>query len=416
VRILQLAQWYPPLIGGEEGHVRNLSRALAASGHDVTVATLWQPGLPDVEQDGDVRVHRLHGTVQRAGRLFADGSRRSAPPAPDPGTTRSLARLVAEFRPDVVHAHNWMVHAFLPLKRRRGPRLVVSLHDYSLVCATKALLYRGEVCSGPGLTKCLSCAAGHYGPLKGMVTAGANWTSAAFERRLVDLFLPVSRAVAIGNGLPGGQTRFEIVPNFAPSEIADVEPGRRDRRLPEDGYLLFVGAFARLKGVDRLLAAYRRIERPPPLVLVGYRHADTAAMLRNLPRGVIVHESWPHADVMQAWAGSLMGLIPSVWGEPCPTTAIEAMATGTPVIASRIGGLTDLVVDGETGLLVPPRDVDALADAIQGLLRDDDYRRRLGAAARSRFATFSADAVVPRIEAAYERVLTGAASSEVAIA
>jgi glycosyltransferase involved in cell wall biosynthesis len=92
------------------------------------------------------------------------------------------------------------------------------------------------------------------------------------------------------------------------------------------------------------------------------------------------------------------------------------MATGTPVIASRIGGLTDLVVDGETGLLVPPRDVDALADAIQGLLRDDAYRRRLGAAARSRFATFSADAVVPRIEAAYERVLTGAASSEVAIA
>jgi glycosyltransferase involved in cell wall biosynthesis len=403
-----LAQWYAPLIGGEETHVRNLAHELVARGHDVTVATLWQPGLADFEPDGAVRVHRLHGTVQRAEGLFADGRRRSAPPAPDPETTGSLARLVAEVRPDIVHAHNWMVHAYLPLKRRDGPRLVVSLHDFSLVCATKVMLFRGEACSGPGLAKCLGCAAEHYGPLKGVVTAGANWTFGALERRLVDQFLPVSRAVAEGTGLTDGSTPYEVVPNFAPSAIADAGPGPPDPRLPAGGYLLYVGALGRLKGLDRLLDAYRALETRPPLVLVGYRNADTPELLADLPAGVIVHEAWPHADVMRAWGGSLAGLVPSVCIEACPTTAIEAMATGTPLIASRIGGLTDLVTDGETGLLVTPGDVGELTDSLRRLIGDEGLRRRLGAGARARFNAYSAETVVPRVELAYQRVLAGA--------
>ncbi len=399
-----LAQWYAPLIGGEESHVRNLSRELVRRGHAVSVATLWQPGLADVEQDDGVTVHRLRGSVQRAEWLFADGGRRSAPPAPDPGTTIGLARLVDAFRPDIVHAHNWMVHAYLPLKRRHGPRLVVSLHDFSLVCATKVMLNKGAACDGPAVQKCLACAATHYGPIKGAITAGANWTFSALERRLVDLFLPVSHAVAVGTGLADGRTPYEVVPNFAPETIGDLDLGPRDPRLPAGDFLLYVGAFAGLKGVDRLLAAYRSLAPRPPLVMIGYRSADTDRILTDLPDGVVVHESWPHADVMQAWAGALAGIIPSVAIEACPSVAIEAMATGTPVIASRIGGLPDLVTDEMTGLLVTPGDPDALRTALARLLADPGLRDRLGQGARARFNDFAADAVVPRVEAAYERL------------
>jgi glycosyltransferase involved in cell wall biosynthesis len=400
MRILQLAQWYPPLIGGEELHVRNLAHELVGRGHEVTVATLGQPGLPATENDGGVKVRRIQGTVHRARWLFADPGRRSAPPFPDPGTVVGLARLVRATRPDVVHAHNWLVHAFLPLKRPGGPPLILSLHDLSLVCATKVLLRNGAVCSGPGLRKCLACAGTHYGPIKGAITAGANWASSQLERRLVDAFLPVSAAVAAAAGIAGHA--HEVIPNFVPDTIADE--ARPHPSLPDRPYLLYVGAFGRLKGLEVLLDAYTRLEERPPLVLIGYPTAESGPLLARAPRDVIVHEAWSHADVMRAWAGSLVGVVPSICLEACPTTAIEAMASGVPVVASRIGGLPDLVDDEVTGLLVRPGDPEALAEALGRVVRDSALRARLSDGARARFPRFAASRVVPRIEATYARL------------
>ena len=85
-------------------------------------------------------------------------------------------------------------------------------------------------------------------------------------------------------------------------------------------------------------------------------------------------------------------------------SCLEAMAHGKPVVASAVGGLLDLVVDGETGLLVPPRDPGALRAAIQRLLGDTELRLRLGSAARERAVAFEWSRVVPRLLALYEQV------------
>src|SRR5437660_74800 len=84
MRILMLAQFYPPTVGGEERHVRNLSIELAARGHDVAVATLWQEGAPALECDQGVRIHRIRGSLQRTTALFSEKERQHAPPFPDP--------------------------------------------------------------------------------------------------------------------------------------------------------------------------------------------------------------------------------------------------------------------------------------------------------------------------------------------
>ncbi len=88
--------------------------------------------------------------MSRVPGLAADPERAYAPPAPDPLAVRDLRQAIRRFRPDVVHAHNWLVHSYLPLERRSGAAFVLSLHDYSLVCATKRFFYKGGVCSGPG--------------------------------------------------------------------------------------------------------------------------------------------------------------------------------------------------------------------------------------------------------------------------
>ena len=431
MRILMLAQFYPPTVGGEEQHVYDLSHALVARGHHVAVATLWQPGLPQFEMDGfepdgfepdgGVAVYRLRGLAQRATWLYKDDERRHAPPLPDPETTWGLREVLQREQPQIVHAHNWLIHSYLPLDLLRGARLVITLHDYSLVCVQKRLMRFDAPCAGPGLRKCLACAAHHYGRAKGSVTYFSNLAMSAWERQSVDLFLPVSRAVAEGNRLDEDGLPYQVIPNLLPEKLlaegeqAGVQPRVQPlpselERLPEGDFLLFVGDLSADKGANVLLAAYTKLreaegELPvslPPLVVIGRRFGGTAD---ELPPGVIALGRIPHAAVMEAWRRCTIALAPSVWAEPFGIVALEAMVAGKPLVASNTGGLADTVIHGETGLLVPPGDAEALAEGIRQLLEDPELRARLGQAAAQRAIEYRASSVAQRVERAYAAVL-----------
>jgi glycosyltransferase involved in cell wall biosynthesis len=123
---------------------------------------------------------------------------------------------------------------------------------------------------------------------------------------------------------------------------------------------------------------------------------------------VIVAENIPHGDVLRAWQHATLAVVPSRWPDPCPLVVLEAMAAGKPVIASRIGGIPDLVADGTTGLLVPPEDASGLRASIERLLSDGELRARMGQAALERAKTYSATTLVPQIESVYREVIAGA--------
>ena len=410
MRVLMLSQFYPPIIGGEEQHVRALGRALVERGHSVAVATLWHEGLPELELDGEVRVYRVWSSVGRLAALFSS-ERRFAPPAPDPEATLALRRLIARERPDVVHAHNWLVHSFLPLNTRRQLPLVQSLHNYHRVCPTVTLMRDGALCDGPGLARCLGCAGQHYGSAKGTVTTIAHTLTRPWLRAAVDIYLPVSQAVARGNRLESSGLPYEVVPNFIGDEIgvadAETEPpevASYVAQLPAGDFILFAGALARLKGVEVLLRAYAGLADAPPLVLIGYPKPEEP-LPSPLPPNVHVLEDWPRTAVLAAWRRALFGVVPSLWAEPCPTVSLEAMACGRAVVGSRIGGLVDQIVDGETGTLVEAGDVAALRAAMAQLLAHPEERARMGVAARRRVRTFRAATVVPHIESIYAQLL-----------
>jgi len=402
VRVLMLTDVYPPVIGGTELYVQRLSRELAGRGHDVSVVTLEPLGTARREVDHGVAVFRMRGLVQAWGGLHSDPKRPFAPPLPDPRLVWSLASLLREVSWDVVHAHNWLMHSYLPLRAWSRAPLVVTLHDYSLICAKKILMRDGAPCSGPGVAKCLECATEFFGAARGVPTVLGNWAMQLPTRLGVDLFLPVSQAVARGNRLAARKLPFRVIPNFLADHetIDDADP--RLAQLPGDGFLLFVGGLDRSKGVDVLLRAYGGLSGAPPLVIIGASRPDD---LPRLPPNVILLRDWPHPLVLRAWQMSVIGLVPSVWPEPFPTVTLEAMAAGRPVIASRVGGLPDQVVDGETGVLVPPGDPDALRRAIERLLADVALRERLGRAARRAVESFRARAVVPQIERTYAELV-----------
>lgn len=405
LRILMLTQFfYPPTIGGEERFVTDLSHEMAARGHDVSVVTLWQEGFPTFEIDQGVRVHRIRGTMQKISFLFSEGNRTYSPPFPDPGVKRELRRILLEERPDIVHAHNWIVHSFTPLKAWSKAKFVVSLHDYSHVCVQKRLMRQEQRCSGPGKSKCLACGTQFYG-LKGPVTVAANFYWAERERQVIDMFLPVSQAVVEGNLLDIYNAPYQVIPNFVPDEIATLDDDTHPllAQLPKGAFLLYVGDLTRDKGAEVLLRAYAEVKTQMPLVLIG--RPSLIKLDDILPPNALLMGIWPHEAVMGAWKRSTLGLVPSTWAEPFGIVSLEAMYMGKPLIASRSGALADIVVDGETGLLVPPSDPHALAAAIQSLIDDPERRTRMGEQAKKRSVHFQAHTVVSRFEQVYQKLL-----------
>jgi len=406
MRILMVSDFYPPFLGGLERHVQSLSRELVAMGHSVSVATLWHDDLAPFEVDAGVRIYRLKGWHRILKPFHQDASRQYHPTVPDPGIMAELREVVAKERPDILHARGWMLYSVLPLVGNHAPRLVVTLHDYGLVCCKKTFICSGLPCSGPSYLKCVACGRDQLGILKSSALAGGLLLSRAMHER-VARYIAISSAVreaSIG-GSGVRPSRISVVPTMVPDAI--VEEGRAVARpafLPaQDGYILFVGNLSAHKGLDVLFEAYdQALASLAELVVIGIEPAGAG---RRYPAGVTVAVNRPHAEVMAAWRHCSVGVVPSIWPEPFGQVAIEAMVCGCPVVASAIGGLRDAIADGETGLLVPPGDPLALRQALRALLEDPSTRARFGEAGRQRAQRFFASTVVPEIEHVYREVL-----------
>jgi glycosyltransferase involved in cell wall biosynthesis len=373
-----------------------------------------QPGESTV--DG-VRIVRVRAATSQLPFLYSDPARPHMLPVPDPLMSRAIRRELAHGRFDVVHAHNWIANSALgPTARARVP-LVMTLHDYSHICTTARMMEKGsQRCAGPSLSRCLSCASSHYGAAKGPAIVAANAWSAWQRSRRVTRVAAVSGAVAgavrldeTSGWLAGAGLDADVIPNFIPDELVvdDVPPAGADAPL------LFAGDLVPDKGIHVLLDAYRRLDDPPRLVLAGRPTPEVAS---TLPDGVHLAGALPHGDVLEYFRSARAVIVPSVWSDPCPTVVLEAMAAGRPVVAAASGGILDMVVDGNTGLLVPPGDAPALARAILTILENPRTAHAFGVAGRDRARQFTVSAVVERIEHMYLDAIDAVAAtgSEVA--
>lgn len=410
MRVLVASDYYPPFIGGGHRATRALAQRLHTAGHDVTVATVSHGGLAAREVDDGVDVRRLPH-LRSLLRPLRRGRRRQEHHAPfaDPLTAFALRRLLREKRPDVVYAYGWIAYSVAVGRIGTGVPLVLGAHDYGFTCPTRTLVRGGAACPGPSLAACLACAPATYGRAKGWLTALAVLAGRPLLRRSASGVHAISAYVDevttrdLLHGRNGPLRR--TLPSFSEETDAEGDAGAVARALallPAEPFILFVGALRRVKGVHVLLDAYARLDDPPPLVLLGTIESDSPA---SWPAGVVVIEDVPHGAVMQAWTRCLFGVAPSVWPEPLGLVVHEGMSRGRAVVGTRPGGHADLIVDGESGLLVPAGDAAALADALRRLLDDPALRRRLGEAARRRAAETSGERLLPAYEALFRDVV-----------
>jgi glycosyltransferase involved in cell wall biosynthesis len=346
--------------------------------------------------------------------LIRDEDQRHQPPFPDPVTVAGLRRLIGGVEPDVIHAYGWLAFSVAAALGRRRIPLLISARDYGYFCANRTLLRKGEPCSGPAPLKCATCASDYYGATKGLAaTAGVYACKPLLARKMTGLHSvstyvhDVTTRYLFGpEGPPPGLVQVTI-PSFqdvSPDEAlkaSDDGVSAYLARLPAEPYILYVGAFRKVKGLETLFDAYRRLESPPPLVLMGTYERDSPD---NFPADAIILTDVPHAAVMAAWDGAMFGVMPSLWPEPFGATVAEAMNRGKPVIGTTLGGHVDMIGD-DAGLLVPQGDVGALEEAMRSLIGDPERRGEYGRVASERARSFAATSVIPRFEQAYRDVL-----------
>lgn len=370
--------------GGDCAYLLALQQLLERHGHETAVFSMRHPqNLPCPQEE--YFVDYLDYTELNQSRNPAVAAKVLGRSIWSGQAQRNIARLIADWKPDLAHFQN--VHAYLtpsilvPLKKAGIP-VVWSLHDFKLLCPESHFLSNGRVCEecfGGRFWRCTrnrckknSRAASAVASLEAYVH---RWRGIG---RAVDRFIAPSEFVRhkfVEFGHPA--SRFAVMPHFLDGNpVAAAGAG---------GYGLYAGTLMPFKGVGTLLQALAKVPPHPFHVLGGGEMLDTyRRQAAGLGLSQVVFKGFlAGAELEAELSGAAYAVVPSECYETFSFAAQEPLARGIPVIASDLSALPELVQDGETGLLFPPGDAEALAERIARLSDDAALRDRLGAQARA---------------------------------
>ena len=399
--VVMLTTSYPRFPGdGVGAFMEPIARGVAARGHEVHVVAPWHPLIrrPD---ERDVRFHFFRYAPIRALNVFGYAAALKADVALRPAAYlvaplalaagwRAVRRVARETGATVLHAH-WVIPAGLMAAASGvGLPLVVSLHGSDVFVAEAHGVARRAA---------------------RVAFRRAGWVTACSEdlrRRAIDIGADPERLTVVPYGVDGD--RFK--PNPATRARVRAARGLDD----DDRVVVAAGRLVRKKGFEYLIEAVGSLAaRWPRLTLVIAGSGDLEAELRGQTAalGIAAQVRFEGAvtqpQVAEWLAAADVAVVPSVRDDAgnvdgLPNSVLEALVSGTPVVATAAGGIATVAVDGETALVVPERDAAALARSLERLLAEPDRGRALGRSARDTVRrTHDWSCVVERFEESYER-------------
>ena len=383
VRVVHVAPFFPPHVGGLQNHVDVLTREQARLGLEVTVVT------SSIGDGTGEAVDALGRRIVRLPSLDLGADALSL------GMLRRCSATKGTF--DLVHLHG---HLFLSttvgaLCRRLShvPTLMTFHGDFEkLTAAGRAVKAIRDATQGPFILGGLDA-----------IVALTRHDAGHLEAKGAD----PSRIVVIPNGVDLG--------TFRPSTAEAVAAFRGAYGVPDGARVVFfVGRMSEQKGLECLLRAVPLVLREHPdayFVVAGMGHllARYMHIARDLglDRSLTFPGLLPGPDLVAAYGASELVAIPSLW-EGMPLVALEAAASGRPVVATDVSGMSEFVVQGSTGMLVPPRSPEALASAIGEVLSDGAMASRMGRAALEKARSeFDLGTQVRRTVELYGRMVDG---------
>lgn len=367
--------------GGAETYYLTVGSELERMGHEVAYFSMRHPDNLPCKWDKYFVTQREYNNVKSPLKAARDGVALIY----SPEAKRNFQALCEEFRPDVVHLNN--VHRQITLSILDAPYLrenkapvFYTAHDYVTVCPGYLMLDGdGRVCDAcledGRYRHCIEnrCVKGSRAK-SALAAMEASFNRAHKSNRRIDRVIAPSRFMRsklIEGGWPEGKVVF--LQNFADDAILDrAANAGADATDRENPYLLFFGRLSVEKGVDTLLRAFDATLPSLPqnmrLVVVGDGPdaADFKALASSLGcASRIEFAGYQTGGALQAYVErASLAIASSRWRENMPYSIVEALAAGTPVIGTNIGGIPELVDEGKTGFICEPGDVSSMADAI----------------------------------------------------
>ena len=398
--------------GGAEAYMEDLAAIQAEAGHAVEFFAMAHPENRPARFEEAFPAHvqleppppSLIGKLRASGRVLWSTSSR-----------RGMAEVVDAFRPDVVHLHN-VYHQLSPSILRplaeRSVPAVMTLHDYKLACPSYQMLDHGSPCD--------ACIGGHFSNAVRRHCKGVSLTASAlagFElwlHTVTGAYGPVGRFICPSRFLAGKMAEAGVFPDRIRHVPHFVDCAGITAKEDPGGPVVFAGRLSPEKGVDTLIEAAGILGSPVEIAGDGpERERLTALAARRAPGLVRFHGRLDKAEVLALFRAASVVAVPSRWFENQPMTVLEAFACGVPVVASDLGGLSELIDPGVDGDLVPPNDAEALAAALERLTTRPAAALALGQAARAKAEhDFSCSRHLQRLSEIYEEaaMLRGAAA------
>ncbi|HTX87208.1 MAG TPA: glycosyltransferase [Candidatus Nanoarchaeia archaeon] len=300
---------------------------------------------------------------------------------------RNLEKLLKEFQPDVAHLHNIYHHlspSIIGVLRKNHIPTAMTLHDYALVSPNYNLFARGKIWEGALGGKFWRC-------FTDRCIKDSFWRSllATIESyfyqwrgsyRKIDLFISPSLFLIKKFKEYGFKREIIYLPNpfLPPKEAAGPAAEEKNK------YFLYYGRLSQEKGIADLLRAYGRLRTEVKLKIAGAGPQEDE--LKKIVAGEKISgvEFIGYRTGAELWrfvAGAEAVVVPSLWYENAPYSVIEPMGLGKIVLASRLGGLTELIRDGENGFLFAAGDIADLSEKLKYILSHPELKSSIGASA-----------------------------------
>jgi glycosyltransferase involved in cell wall biosynthesis len=386
MKILQVSTLYPPIsVGGAERTAAAISRELTKEGDNVSVATTSPEKKFVFDKLGGVAVYRVglrnlywpfsgvkHSSVKKLAWHTLDRY--------NPMMGNQFERVIEKVEPDLILTHNlqgWSCSVWEQAYRHKI-KVIHMLHDHSLVCPRTTMYQNNARCEKP-CSDCWSLSQKRVELAQGL--SGVLSVSTDLLRRHILL-----------GAIPAEIPRM-VVPNSLPPSVSVITQRRELRPASEPLRIGFMGRVEHQKGIEVLLRACELLAEKGlrdrfTLQIAG---SSSDAYLNKIKRRWIGLNAQylGHMDSCSFMDSVDVVVVPSLMNEGLGNVAFEAMARGAAVIASKLGGLTEVLEGGNAGELVPPDDAQALSEALQAFIDDRAHLSEMALKAITRATFFS---------------------------
>jgi len=322
---------------------------------------------------------------------------------------RKFKKLVQDFKPEIIHLHNIYHHispSILSVARRFKIPVIMHLHDYKLICPNHTLFVRGKNCDSCRGQKYFNCVRkrclknSFFGSLLVAVEMYIHHRVLKIYQKNISLFICPSehmRQTCLSFGWDKiAKDKFVVVYNsYSPELIAE-----KSNLESKEDYLLYFGRLGEEKGIDTLLNALPATQEKLKIVGTGEEEAKLKLKAESLKLRVEFLGYKSGEELRLLISGAKAIVMPSIWQENMPLSLLEAMSLGKAVIASRIGGLPEIIEDELSGFLFEPGDFRDLASRINALKNYD--LSLIGAKARDRVKDLSPENNLTNIIKSYK--------------